>query len=135
MILEALILANTASVENGMLNANGIGWRYFESPTGYPATLSGSVCGTMIVEDADYGTIRELTLTVGDDAGQVAPATGSLTFDCTEPSEQMTVGRLVFAWPFGIVVRGPTVVTASLSMGGDELGRQEFIARAPAGGD
>lgn len=132
MILEALILANEAALEDGMLNAHGIGWRFFEPPDAYPATLGGSICGTMIVEDADYGEIHELALMVSDDAGQVAATTGSLTFDCTEPSEQMTVGRLVFAWPFVTTVRGPTIVTATVSIGGEELGRQEVIARAPA---
>ena len=132
MILEALILANEAALENGMLNAHGIGWRFFEPPHAYPATLGGSICGTVIVEDADYGAVHELVLMVSDDAGQVAVASGSLTFDCTEPSEQMTVGRLVFAWPFVITVRGPTVLVATVSMGGEELGRQEVIARARA---
>jgi hypothetical protein len=132
LILEALILANGATIENGLLNAHGIGWRFFEPATAYPATLAGSVCGTMIVEDSDYGETHELALKISDDAGRVAMATGSLTFDCTVPSEQMTVGRLVFAWPFAVTVRDPTIVTATVVMNGQELGRQEVIARAPA---
>jgi hypothetical protein len=133
VILEALILANAAGIdpETGLLDVQGTGWRYFE-PAAYPATISGNICGTVLVEDGDYGGLHELALQVGDEAGQVARAIGALTFDCTEPSERMTVGRLVFHWPFATVVRGPTVVTASAEMGGRRLGSLEVIARAPS---
>ena len=133
VILETLILANVAGInpETGLLDVQGIGWRYYE-PTAYPATITGNICGTVLVEAGDYGSIHELELEVGGDDGQVGRAVGALTFDCTEPSELMTVGRLVFHWPFTTVVRAPTVVTASIAKGGEQLGAIEFIARAPS---
>jgi hypothetical protein len=132
VILETLILANAAGInsETGLLDVHGTGWRYFE-PAAYPATISGNICGTVLVEDDDYGALHELSLKVGDDNDHVARTVGALIFDCTEPSERMTVGRLVFHWPFSTVVRAPTVVTASVAMGDQQLGAVECIARAP----
>ena len=134
MILETLILANAASInaETGLLDVQGIGWQYFE-PAAYPASIMGTICGTVLVEDGDYGDQHELTLEVSDDDGHVVRTVGALSFDCTERSERMTVGRLVFHWPFTTVVRAPTVVRASVTMGGQQLGSVEFIARAPSG--
>jgi hypothetical protein len=127
---EALLFANAAVIDDsGLLDIKGSAWRYFE-PERFPATLAGSVCGILIVEDADYGAIHTIEVEVGDEHGHVVPTAGAVTSDCTEPSQEMTIGRIAFVCPFMAVIREPTVVTARVTCDGAPLGDLDLIVRA-----
>lgn len=129
MKIEAILFANAAMVnEQQLLVVDGGGWKYVE-PAGFPMTLAGSICGVIGVELEDFGATHELAGTVFDDSGQVDGSSGSITVDAREESEQMTTPRFAFAIPFVTVVRGPTVLKASVTSNGAVLGGLSVIVR------
>jgi hypothetical protein len=121
MKVEAILLANAAMVDpNSLLNVEGACWRYVERDA-FPTTLGGNVCGVVLIEDADFGSVHTISLEVFDDSGQVAGSAGSMIFDCREASEEMSTPRLAFAIPFVTVIREPTLLKARVTSNGGEL--------------
>jgi len=132
MKLEAILMANAATIDaNSLLNVKGSCWRFVERAE-FPETIGGSVCGTILIEDEDFGAIHVVSADVFDDSGHVEGATGSVLFNCLEPSSEMTTPRLAFAIPFATVIHEPTVLKASVKSDGDELGALSVIVRRPA---
>lgn len=131
--IEAILWANAAVVDaNALLNVEGASWRYVERDF-FPATLSGNVCGVVLVEDEDFGSLVTVSLEVFDDSGQVDGSAGSMIFDCREVSAEMSVSRLPFAFPFMTVIREPTLLKARVvSNGGELAGLAVIVRRTPS---
>ena len=67
MKIEAILLANAATVDEGsLLNVEGACWRFVEHDE-FPTTVTGSVCGVVLIEDDDFGSVHTLSLEVSDD--------------------------------------------------------------------
>ena len=132
MKLEALLIANAAMIDaNSLLNVDGACWRFLER-AGFPETVGGTVCGVILIEDEDFGAVHVISADVFDDSGHVDGASGSVLFNCMEPSSEMTTPRLAFAIPFATVVHEPTVLKASVKSDGTELGGLSVIVRRPS---
>lgn len=129
MQIEAILLANAAMVdENALLRVEGAAWRYVERDF-FPTTLAGNICGVILVEDNDFGSVHTLSLSVLDDSGHVDGTDGSMTIDSREESREMSIPRLPFAFPFVTVVRAPTVLKAIVRSNGGELAALEVLVR------
>jgi hypothetical protein len=127
--LEAILMANATLIdENSLLTVEGACWRFVERAD-FPETVSGSVCGVILIEDEDFGAVHVISANVFDDSGHVEGSSGSVFFDCLEPSSEMTTPRLAFAIPFATVIHEPTVLKASVKSDGDELGALSVIVR------
>jgi hypothetical protein len=127
--VEAILLANAAMIDaNSLLNVEGACWRFVDRPN-FPETISGNVCGVVLVEDEDFGIVHTIALEVFDDSGQVDGSAGSMLFDCRHASEEMSTPRLAFAFPFTTVVREPTLLQARVTLNGDELASLSVIIR------
>lgn len=135
MKIEAILWANAAMVDaNALLNVEGGSWRYVERDF-FPTTLAGNVCGVVLVDDEDFGSLVTVTLDVFDDSGQVDGSSGSMIFDCREVSEEMSVSRLPFAFPFMTVIREPTLLKAKVVSNGSELAGLSVIVRRTRSSD
>ena len=129
MKIEAILWANAGMVDaNSLLHLEGGGWRFVELES-FPHSLAGSVCGVMLVEDGDFGSIHTISFAVSDDSGHVEGAAGSMTIDASEASEEMSTPRIAFAFPFHVVVRDPTLLKASVTSNGGVLGGLSLIVR------
>lgn len=132
MKLEAILIANAATVEaNALLNVEGACWQFLER-SDFPDTVGGSICGVILIADEDFGAVHVISADVYDDSGHVEASSGSVLFNCLEPSSEMTIPRLAFAIPFATVVHEPTVLKASVKSDGAELGGLSVIVRRPS---
>ena len=129
MKLEAILMANATMIDaDSLLNVEGSCWRFIERAN-FPETVGGTVCGVILIEADDFGAVHVISADVFDDSGHVDGATGSVLFNCMEPSSEMTTPRLAFAIPFATVIREPTVLKASVKWDGEELGSLSVIVR------
>src|SRR5438445_9931664 len=100
MKIEAILLANAAMIDgNSLLNVEEACWKYVERDF-FPTTVGGNVCGNVLIEDEDFGSVHMVSIEVFDDAGQVAGSSGSMVFDSRQTSEEMSTPRLPFSFPF-----------------------------------
>src|SRR3954447_13070657 len=113
---------------NGLLLVEGGAWRYVEFES-FPAAIRGNVCGVVSLEATDFGSVHTISLEVLDDSGQVDVSRGSILFDAREESTEMSSPRLPFAIPFATVAREPTLLKASVTSNGGELGGLSVIVR------
>jgi hypothetical protein len=129
MKLEAILMANAATIDaSSLLSVEGSCWRFVER-WNFPETVGGSVCGVILIEDEDFGAVHVISADVFDDSGHVEGSSGSVLFNCMEPSSEMTTPRLAFAIPFATVIHEPTVLKASVKANGAELGALSVIVR------
>ena len=129
MKLEAILMANTAMIDaNSLLSLEGSSWRFVERAN-FPETVGGTVCGVILIEDDDFGAVHVISADIFDDSGHVEGSSGSVLFNCLEPSSEMTTPRLAFAIPFATVIHEPTVLKASVKSDGGELGGLSVIVR------
>ncbi len=129
MRVEAILLANAAMIdENHLLRVEGGAWRFCEYDL-FPATVAGNLCGVVEVEHEDFGSVHPIGMRVFDEAGQVDGSSGSMTIDAGSPSVEPSTPRIAFAFPFQTVVREPTVLKASVTSGGTEIGVLSVIVR------
>jgi hypothetical protein len=132
MRIEVLMVANAAGVENNLLNVQGGGWEHY-SPSLFPWTVRGAVCGIFALDPDELATTRVVDVAVSDQAGHVRSSSGSMVIDATRPLTEAGVPmRFPFFAPLMFVVSGPTVVTVRLSEEeGNELGSVAFSVKEP----
>ena len=92
MKLEAILMANATMIDaNSLLNVEGSCWRFVERAS-FPETVGGTVCGVILIEDDDFGAVHVISADVFDDSGHVEGSTGSVLFNCMEPSGRLARG-------------------------------------------
>jgi hypothetical protein len=86
----------------------------------------------ILIEDNDFGAVHVVSADVFDDSGHVEGSSGSVLFNCLEPSSEMTTPRLAFAIPFATVIHEPTVLKVCVKWDGVELDGLSVIVRRPS---
>ncbi len=131
MKLEALLVANTAGTDHGLLTIRGGGWEHVR-PAMLPTTIRGSLAGLLALSREELGTSPFVSFSVTDDDGMVDPSSGSMIVNAVRAAPPDGVDpRIAFDWPFAIAVRGPTLVRISMSTEAGELGSATFAVLDP----
>jgi hypothetical protein len=132
MKVEALLVANGASIENSLLNVAGAGWEHFQAPL-LPFTVRGALCGIMTMDNQELGSVQVMRIEVNDEKGRVEPSVGTMTIDASRgpTSDESVPMRFPFFAPLMFVVRGATIVKATLSSDGEELATTSFVVKEP----
>jgi hypothetical protein len=129
MKVEAIILANQASVDGQLLGIQGGGWEHYDVPF-FPFTVSGYVAGILALDESQHGSLPGLLLEVVDETGHGEGSRASMIAIGTRPETVQGVPcRVAFSIPFMMAVRGPTLVKARLSEDGAELAVISFAVR------
>ncbi|MGH2719035.1 MAG: DUF6941 family protein [Actinomycetota bacterium] len=135
MKLEVLMMANSASLESGLLNVQGVGWEFIRYDF-FPAQLRGAVCGIITLDPEEIGTIHVIEVTAKDEGGIDLGWRASMTVPGDRPRTKRGVPiRQTFAVPLAAVLGAPTVVRVALECEGDELGAVTFEVQDEFSGD
>jgi len=130
--VEAIMFANQAAVDGGLLAVQGGGWEHYDVAF-FPATISGYVAGVLAFDEDQHGSLPRIDLEVFSDAGQVEGSRASMIAIGTRPETTAGVPyRVAFAIPFMTAASGPTVVKARLSENGVDLAVIPFAVRGGA---
>ncbi|HSH59976.1 MAG TPA: hypothetical protein VK988_10110 [Acidimicrobiales bacterium] len=131
MRVEALLVADRAVVENGLLSIEGGGWEHYQPPL-LPWTLRGSLAGVLVLEDAEVGSTPAIGIEMTDSDGHVDGFNASMIVNGIRPT---TLGgvpcRVPLDVPFTTVARAPTVVKIGVVHAGTELASVTFAVREP----
>jgi len=122
MKVEAVMFANEAAIDNGLLVIQGGGWEHIDTPGYFPMGITGYVAGILTLGEDQHGSLLPVLLQVFDDSGQVEGFRASIIANGTRPKTVQGVPyRTPFAISFMTVASGPTVMKARLSDEGTEL--------------
>ncbi len=132
MHVEAVMFANRAAVNGGLLAVKGAGWEHYDLAL-FPGTVKGFVAGILTIDSDQHGSLLPVVLEVFDDDGHVDGSRASMIAIGTRPSTAPGVPyRMPFAMAFMTVVTAPTVVRARLRAGEGELAVISFAVRGGA---
>ncbi|HYK31769.1 MAG TPA: hypothetical protein VEV63_07390 [Streptosporangiaceae bacterium] len=142
MRIEVLMVANSASADDGLLTVHGGGWEH-TVPRALPCTLTGYLAGIAVLDDGELGTTPVLALSITDLGGNDHRFSASVVINGNRPAPVPGVPiRAPFAVPFTFSVLQPTVVQAHVAHAGAEIATVSFLvssavsdAPPPAAGD
>ena len=130
MMLEALMLANSATINGWLLDIIGGGWEHYQC-SAFPCTVSGAITGTVILEEGDLGSDVQLHFKIETASDGDIVFLTDYTFHVAGRGAAVAgvPSRLPFAIPFSFDTQGAQVMRAVVIHDVDDLGEVAFAIK------
>lgn len=131
MKIEVLMVANSASTEDGLLSIQGGGWEHCTLPM-LPANFRAAIAGIATLEPDELGEAQIIQISAKAQDGHDPGFAGSMIISGIRPTTVPGVPvRVPFAVPLIFPALRPTVVKVSVTQDDAELAAVTFAIRDP----